>query len=139
MKSFGFLVLLSLFLFVLGSKDLIWAADPDVLHGEVLEMDKAMQSMVIRLDSIEGAGRLVNVQFSETVRIVSPDGSQNMPECIVRGKHVRIWGAVRQGNAQQFMAEEIRACGMAACSDPTGVRSRLSRKRQSKPMGDMCR
>lgn len=122
-----------------GAVNLCLAAEMDVLHGEVMHMDNTMQSMVVRLDTMEDDGRLVTVEMSNSLQLdYQADGDENF-SCIAQGKHVRIWGAIVEGNQQQFIAKEIRACGMASCTDPTGVRSRLSRKRQGKDGGNRCR
>ncbi len=51
-----------------------------------------------------------------------------LPACVTTGADIRLWGEVLQGETNTFIATDIRGCRGGGCSDPTGVRSRLSRR-----------
>ena len=51
-----------------------------------------------------------------------------LPACVSTGANIRLWGEVLQGEINTFIATDIRGCRGGGCSDPTGVRSRLSRR-----------
>lgn len=125
-------------LFFLSVCSYSWAIDRDFLHGVVLEVAEDARTMVVRTTPNDGSSRVVTVFLPETILVTSRNGGLRLPGCISSGKHVRIWGAVFARDTDSFRADAVRGCGMAACYDPTGVRSRLSRNRQGKAMGEMC-
>jgi uncharacterized membrane protein YgcG len=51
-----------------------------------------------------------------------------LPACVIIGANIRLWGKRLPGAINTFIATDIRGCRGGGCSDPTGVRSRLSRK-----------
>jgi len=51
-----------------------------------------------------------------------------LPACVIIGATIRLWGERLPGDSNTFIATDIRGCRGGGCSDPTGVRSRLSRK-----------
>ena len=115
------------------------AADRPFLHGEILEVHDTARVMMVRTGADTGSSRVVQVIVPRMLLSESPDGMLKLPGCLSSGRHVRIWGDVVPNDAGQFIAEEIRGCGMASCSDPTGVRSRLSRNRGAGVNGELCR
>ncbi|SHO48443.1 hypothetical protein [Desulfopila aestuarii] len=128
--------ILSILLTVLAWPASGWALD--FLHGEIETVDSAARIMTVRADQETGGGQLIEVTLPEAVaEEPNPSGGQ-LPGCIVVGRHVRVWGQGNRNDGVAFRAEEVRGCGMVACGDPTGVRSRLYRNRAGKPMGKMC-
>ncbi len=107
---------------------LSFASDQDFLHGKVLEVDSDGLVMIVQPD--QDAGEMVTVMLSSALLVESGSGELRLPGCITSGNHVRVWGKVADVGRATFQAFEVRGCGMASCNDPTGVRERLSRKRQ---------
>lgn len=111
----------------------------DFLHGEIETVDRAARVMTVRVDRETGDDRLIRVMLPDAFAGDEVQAGATLPGCIAAGRHVRVWGQARQSEDSAFRADEVRGCGMSACSDPTGVRARLFRNRQEKIMGGMCR
>jgi len=111
----------------------------DMLYGEIADVDNATRTIWVRIDQDDGAGRVVQVLLPEVAAERPNQVRGPLSGCIAVGHHVRVWGGTDSGRSDAlFTADEIRGCGMAACGDPTGVRSRLFRNRKEMVEGETC-
>lgn len=117
-----------IFLLSLLFASLSFASDQDFLHGKVLEVDPEGLVMIVQPD--QDAGEPITVLLSSALMVESGSGELRLPGCVNFGNHIRVWGKAGDGLGATFQAFKVRGCGMASCNDPTGVRARLSRKRQ---------
>ncbi|OQX20361.1 MAG: hypothetical protein BWK80_35815 [Desulfobacteraceae bacterium IS3] len=103
------------------------AGAADVLLGTVASVDRESGEIVLKLEELPDKTTSPAEAQKITVKI-SPD---RMPEYIVIGKTLRVWGEYINGGSLIFQAENIRGCcfGRGMNADPTGVRSRLGRGR----------
>jgi hypothetical protein len=62
------------------------------------------------------------------VRNIFVEANFALPDCVTAGALIRLWGEQLPGGVNTFIATDIRGCRGGGCQDPTGVRSRLSRK-----------
>lgn len=103
----------------------------DIIHGEVIDIDREAMKMTIRTSSEESGEMMRIVSLTEKLLIKNQAGAKRLPGCIQPGNRVRVWGTVNDLEEEKvFVAEEIRGCGMGGCNDPTGVRDRLNKSRK---------
>ncbi len=130
-------IMCSVFLMVTVSR----ATEREFLHGQILQLNRQDMVMTVQLgsDTEYSGSRDVTVLLPANMVLISATGQEMLPACLFSGNHVRIWGTASYPVGDYFRADAVRGCGMAACNDPTGVRSRLFRKRNSDSKGSVCR
>jgi hypothetical protein len=118
-----------------------WAAEREFLYGEIIDLNRHSMVMTVHLVSdIEYAGgRDITVRLPAEMVHISTTGQERLPGCLLPGNHVRIWGVASSSASDSFHADTVRGCGMAACNDPTGVRSRLFQERNRESKEFTCR
>ncbi len=107
------------------------AAASDAILGTIISLDRENGQMTVRLsassdlsDEISGQGDIL-VPEMVTVSIAPDQLCENMKE----GKLVRLWGNFESESPNLFNATHIRSGNSRSGYDPTGVRTRLGRKK----------
>jgi uncharacterized membrane protein YgcG len=96
--------------------------------ARVLEINpEQLELKVIRTDTSRSH---VAVIIADENDLPVHDGQTFFPECVVPGATIRLWGKAETKKDLYFLATDIRGCRKGACSDPTGVRSRLRKIRK---------
>ncbi len=96
----------------------------EFLIGEVLTVNH--ETMEIEIQS---QGLPENKASEIQSEMLSVEVQSNIPACATVGATIRLWGRYQKGtSSNRFLASEIRGCREGGCSDPTGVRSRLSQR-----------
>lgn len=114
-----------------------WAGEQTVLTGEIYSLDVTAGTMQIA--HADGSGNeLVNVVLAEQWGAQNGTLGSSGQNCLAVGKTVRLIGRTGADD-DRFVAENIRGCSVATCNDPTGVRARLYRNKQSNKRIARCR
>ena len=94
--------------------------------GKVLSVDTAKNEIEVVPEALsdDKSGESAN---EESVFVQS---KVVLPPCVIIGAKIRLWGNRPPDHIKTFIATEIRGCRGGGCSDPTGVRSRLSRRKE---------
>ncbi len=107
------------------------AAASDAILGTVVSLDRENGKMTVRLsgstdssDAISGQGDNL-VPGVVTVYFVPDQLCENIKE----GKLLRLWGNFEADSLNTFKATHIRSGNRRGGYDPTGVRTRLGKKR----------
>lgn len=92
--------------------------------GKVLSVNSARNEIEVVPEILTGDNSVSNAT-EENVLVQSKVA---LPACVTIGAKIRLWGERLPDDINTFIATEIRGCRGRGCSDPTGVRSRLSRR-----------
>jgi len=95
----------------------------DFFMGKVLSVNSAKNEIEVVPEVLKDN----NSVSSATEENVLVQSKVALPACVITGAKIRLWGE-RHPDDNTFIATEIRGCRGGGCSDPTGVRSRLSRR-----------
>jgi hypothetical protein len=100
------------------------ANSEDFFMGKVLSVNSARNEIEVAPEVLTGD----NSVSSATEENVLVQSKVALPACVTTGSKIRLWGERLPDDITTFIATEIRGCRGGGCSDPTGVRSRLSRR-----------
>ena len=110
-----------------------------LLEGEIQSVDGPGRMMIVKTGKTHQDGGMVRIILSEN--LVAADGA--LPPawhtCLTAGRSIQVWAAESDNGQGVFLAERVRGCSVSGCGDPTGVRARLFRNRQSKQREAFCR
>jgi len=106
----------------------------DFLVAKVQEMDSAKLKLTVKSTAIPATEYTVRIAVENDLPRES--GRTVFPECVATGETVRLWGHAEDSDDSLFIANDIRGCRHGGCSDPTGVRSRLSKVQQYEQNGE---
>ncbi len=102
--------------------DVTAAFSREFLMGEVLTVNHKTMEIEIQPQELP-ENKASDIQSE----MLSVEVQSNIPACATVGATIRLWGQYQKGtSSRKFLATEIRGCRGGGCSDPTGVRSRLS-------------
>ena len=100
----------------------------DFLVAKVQEMDNDTLQLAVK--SAESQDVEYTVRIAVENDLPRKSGRTVFPECVAPGATIRLWGHAEDSDNPLFITTDIRGCRHGGCSDPTGVRSRLSKVRQ---------
>lgn len=107
------------------------AAASDAILGTVVSVDRENGEMTVRLSGASDSSDEISDQGDDFVPEIvtvsfTPD---QLCENIKEGKLIRLWGNFESGSQNTFKATHIRSGNRRGGYDPTGVRTRLGKKR----------
>ncbi len=106
----------------------------DFLVGTVLAVDtEQLELMLMVQNGSEGSaadkGKSILIRIATENNLPSLNRRTVLPGCVETGEMIRVWGQKLDQAEAVFLATDIRGCRGGGCSDATGVRSRLLKKR----------
>ena len=109
---------------------IIWAPlranGEDFFMGKVLSVNNAKNEIEVVPEGLPDNKSIASTK-KESIFVQSKVA---LPACVIIGAKIRLWGKRLPDDIHTFIATDIRGCRGGGCSDPTGVRSRLSRRGQ---------
>ncbi len=103
------------------------------IKARVADVDTSSMELTVMLLSDPTVEQQKSEPGTVTVRLADKNnlpvekGITRFPGCVVKGDIIRLWGKEEPDNSSLFWVTDIRGCRHGGCSDPTGVRSRLTR------------
>jgi len=107
----------------------------DFLVGKVVAVDaEQLELTVMPQYGLEGSGSVdkretIQVRIAKENNLPVVNRRTVLPGCVETGEIIRMWGQKYARSEAVFLATDIRGCRGGGCSDATGVRFRLLKKR----------
>ena len=88
------------------------------------------ENLELTVSPIDNSDKNIIVHINDKNDLPQFEGQSFLPECVVTGATIRLWGKDETEDNPFFLATDIRGCRKGGRSDPTGVRSRLRKIRK---------